>query len=120
MRERVLLRDHAAHRDAEEMEPVEAEAVDEAGDVLGELIGRVGPRRRRGLADAAVVVDEHAVALTERGKLQVPRLLRVGEAVDEDERLLALSVQLVGEVDPVHRQRRHGRDRTGVGVSWTA
>ena len=74
--DRVLLRDHAAHRDAEQMEALEAERVDEAGEVVGHLRRAVRPGRRRRLADAAIVVADDAIALGERRDLRLPRLLR--------------------------------------------
>ena len=92
MGDRVLLRDHAAHRDAEQMEALEAQRVDEAGEVVGHLRRAVRPGRRRRLADAAVVVADDAIALGERRDLGLPRLLRVGEAVDEHERLGPVAV----------------------------
>ena len=99
--DRVLLRDHAAHREAEQVEALEAEPVDEAREVVCHLRRRVRAWRCRRLPDAAVVVADDAVALGEGGDLRLPRLLGIGQAVHEHERLGVVAVDLVGQVEAV-------------------
>ena len=87
--QRVLLGDHAAHRDAHQVEAGEAERVDQRLGVVGEQLRGVGTGRLVGLADAAIVEAQHAVAgLDERRDLEAPGHQVVGEAVDQDDGLL--------------------------------
>ncbi len=107
--DRVLLGDHPAHRRAEQVEPVEVERICEPVQVVGHLRGRVRAAGDGRAADAAVVVRHDAVALRERRHLCRPALLRVGEAVHEHERLVAVTVDAVVDVEVGHADRRHGR-----------
>ena len=107
MGDRVLLRDHAAHRDPEQVKAVEADPVDQRGEIVGHLLRGVRAGGRGGLPDAAVVVAHDAVALGERRELGLPRLLRVGEPVDEHERLRPVPVDLVRQVQSVCGDGRH-------------
>ena len=69
----VLLRDHPAHRDAEQVEALEPERIDETGEVVPPSAAVVyGPGGSRRLADAPVVVGDDAVALGEGRELEPP------------------------------------------------
>lgn len=87
---RQLLRDHAAQRDAHDVELPRLRPPDVVGDL--EHVGRhaarrVPPQRLVGPPDAAVVEDEHrvlgAVDVAEVVRLDLPRRERAGEAHDE-------------------------------------
>ncbi len=122
MLEGVLLRDHAAHRDAHQVEPLDPERVDEGLRVVGEQLGGVRAGGLVGRADAPVVEGEHAVARLEQGgRLVRPGLLLVGEPVDQDDRLRAVALERVGDVDAVGGDGGHAGSgfsvRSGVAAS---
>jgi hypothetical protein len=59
--QRILLGDHPAHGDAEQVEPGDAEVVDQALGVLGQHRTGVGAGRLAGLTDAAVVEQQQLI-----------------------------------------------------------
>ena len=93
-RQRHLLRDRAAHRNAEQVEAVEPERVGQAERVLRHVRDLVLASRPRGLPDVAVVEDDRAVALGEGGDLQHPGE-GVGRQPHHAEQRLTLTVLLV-------------------------
>ena len=67
-----------------------------------------GPGGGARLADAAVVEPQHPVAGTQQvGHLEVPGLEVVGEAVDEHDRLVAVALDAVVDLDVVDLCGRH-------------
>ena len=104
--ERQLLRDHAAHRDAEDVRSRDAERVEQAGRVVRHLVDGVGPGGLRAPPDAAVVEGDRPVARGEVGDLEHPRRRVGGEAHDEEERIAA-PVLLVVQLDRVDRGGGH-------------
>ena len=103
----VLLADHPAHRGAEQVEASSPSASTSPWGSSAICAVVYGPGGHRPAAHAAVVEGDDAVALGERGHLRLPRLLRVRQAVDQHQRLLAPAMHLVRELDPVRRHRRH-------------
>src|SRR5258705_10584314 len=114
MGDRVFLGDHPAHRDAEQVEALDAQRVHESGEILGHLRRAVRPGRSRRLPHAAVVVADHAIALGERGDLGLPRLLCVGEAIHEHERLGTVAVDLEAQFEAIGLDGGHDSPRLYV------
>ena len=102
--DRVLLGDHAAHRDADQVEVGEPELVDQRLGVVGEQLRRVRAGRRS-TADAAVVEAQHAVAGASRSSIWNPRSPVVGQAVDQHDGLVAVAFEPVVDVDAVDVMR---------------
>ncbi len=102
----VVHRHHAAHGKAEQGEVLQAERADEGDQVLGHVVGGVFVRRRPcGLAVAALVERQHAVAVGHRRGERVPRPRMAGEAVQQHEVLGA--GPLGGPVAVVEAQTAH-------------
>ena len=102
--ERVFLRDHAAHGDPHKVEAAHAEMIDQRLGVVGHQFRSIGSGRPVGLADAAIVEAQDAVAgRHERGDLEAPGQEIVGEAVDQDDRAFAgvFAVDLVVDADAI-------------------
>ena len=67
--------------------PLDAERVEERGDVVGVAVHRDGRRaERRAAAEAAQVGSDHARGAGERAPLRRPERAVGGETVEEDER----------------------------------
>jgi hypothetical protein len=101
-----VLRDRAAHRDAEQVELADVEVVGErerVGGHVADLVRRVHPAR---LADIAVVEDDRAVAGRERRHLEHPRRAARREALHADQRL-ADSLLLVVQPHGIDVGERH-------------
>src|SRR5688572_20714972 len=106
MGEREVQRNAAAHREAAEHRPRDAELVHELAQVLDRVLLRVrggvlGNRRRR---IAPVVVDEQAELVAQHVDLSVPALAAAGELVGQHEPV-ALPVDLVVQLDAVDARR---------------
>jgi len=84
-----LLRDHAAHRDADHVRTRDPERVEETDRVLRHRGDRPGRRRRRAAPGAAIVERDHPVARRECLPLRRPRLETRAEARDQQERRTA-------------------------------
>src|SRR5205085_7825343 len=70
--------------------------------------GCVRPAGNRRTATAPVVIRDDAEPLRERRHLRGPALLGVGEAVDEHQRLVAVAVDAVVDLEVGDADRRHG------------
>ena len=110
------LRDHAAHRRADDMGALDAEVVQQALHVVGHVDQRVGH-----LAAAARHVAQHPRVDRAVGLLAVQLRRQAGVAVVEADDAVALFDQLRAEPVRPHRQlgadahdQQHGR---GVGVA---
>ena len=114
----VLLGDHAAHGHAHQVEVADAERIDQRLRVVGEHPAGVGPGRLGAGPDAAVVEPEHPVAGAEEVvHLEGPGLQVVCQAVDQDDGLRAVALQLVVHVDvidPGHGHWLSPPDRTRI------
>ena len=101
-----LLRDHPAHRHADDVRAGDPERVEQADGVVGHLVDGVRAGRLGAPADAAVVEDDRAVVPREVGHLEHPRRGIRGEAHDEEERISA-ALLVVVEVDRAHLGDAH-------------
>ena len=111
--ERDLLRDEAADREAEQIDPLEVHRLEEGDRVVGHRLDGVRRPAGRG-ADADVVERDHASIRGERvDESGVPVVEVAAEVLQQDERHIAVTDVAVGVLDPVL-----GRDslRRGVGV----
>jgi hypothetical protein len=85
-----------------------AEQVDERLGVVGQQPARVRAGRLGARTDAPVIDAKHPVAGREEiVHLGEPRLDVVGEAVDQDDRLVAVTIQLVVQINVVDLGKRH-------------
>ena len=88
----------------------DAERVEEAGEVVGEIVDGRGRGDRLGAAVAAGVVAEAAVAPGEGGDLRVPHRERRADRMGEgDHRRVGRPGQLVVEVHAVGADMRHAQ-----------
>ena len=87
VRERELLRHHAAEARPDDVRPLDPRLVQHRDGVRGQLGDGVRPRRRVALPDAAVVEEEHVEPLGEPRQHRLPAPARVAEPVDEQQRL---------------------------------
>ena len=101
-----LLGDRPTHRDAEQVEVLDLQAVGERQGVAGHVGHLVLTRHVGGLPHVAVVEDHRLVALREGGQLERPSERVDGEAVNAEQRL-ALAVHLVVELAVVEIESRH-------------
>src|SRR5918994_1086289 len=103
------LGDHAAEREGEDVDRVEAERLDEADSVVGHRLDAVGHGAGGG-ADATVVEGDHVVPLGDRvDDARVPVVQRGGEVDEEDHRDSTFRSQLaVGVGDVARRDRARG------------
>ena len=128
VRERHLLRDHAAHRHADHVPALDAEGVHQPERVAGHHRDRVGAVGRVRLARAPVVEGDHPMVLGEGAHLQAPGGVIAAEAHDEHERLARARLHVV-HLDVAHPHPGHatpqigrgsrgdGRSRRGAGVA---
>ena len=88
--QRQLLGDHPAHRQPDDRRRAEAEVVDDAAGVAGQVADRVRPRRVARPAAAAVVDADHPVVALERAdQVARPDEARRRPAVEEHDRRAA-------------------------------
>ena len=96
------LRDHAAHRRADDVGRLDAFGVEDGQRVVRHLIERVGPRRAAGVPDTAVVGREAPVVPAERHPLERPAAGIGAEALDqEDRRAVPAAPDVVEDLDAV-------------------
>jgi hypothetical protein len=108
------LRDHAAHRETEEINLVESQCADERDGVSSHLFDRVG-RFAAGGTDAAIVEGDHAVfrgdAVDNPG---IPVVEVGGEVVEKDDGYTGIDAQLaVDESSTADRNRFRRRVLVG-------
>ena len=119
--ERDLLRDEAAEREAEQIDPLKAHRLDEGDGVVGHRFD--GARRPAGRgADADVVERDHASIRGERvDERGIPVVEVAAEVLQQDERHFALTEVAVRVLDRVVRRdpldRRVGVTHCGVSGS---
>ena len=114
-RERELLGDHAAHRDAEHVHGVELERVEQPRGVPGEVGNREGLLHATAVTDAAVVVGDHLEVLAQRAQEGLtPAELRAAHADDRQQRRPGAGA-LVGKIDIADSCERHLRM---VPIGW--
>ncbi len=111
MPQREFLRDHAAHERAEHVRAFDADRVEQANRVVGEVGGREGTAGILARADAAVVVGDGAVGGGEVRDLQrVPAARRTAESDDQQQRRSArVAVDLVVEFVGADARMGHAR-----------
>jgi hypothetical protein len=116
--------DHAAHREPEQVDPVESKSVDERDSVARHVLDRLGglaPRR----PDAAVVEREHVSLRGDAvNRTGVPVVQHGAEVVQEDHRHTGLRAELaVGEGSPADLDGLVGCVLEGCGhahvLSWS-
>ena len=96
------LRDHAAHRRADDVRRRDAFGVEHGQRVVRHLLERVGPGRGTGVPDTAVVRREAAVVPAERHALERPAA-RVGpQALDQEDRgAVSATPDVIRDLDAV-------------------
>src|SRR6516225_1234252 len=97
--QRELLRDHPAHRDAEHRGASDSERVHQPLRVGGHLANRIGRRRLVAAAGPAIVELQQAKNARQDWSLLIPRAKVRTESPDHRQRLRALAVDLVVDVD---------------------
>ena len=104
------LRDHAAHRPAEDVGPPQAERVDQRARLARHSVDRQRCGQRLRVADAGVVEDDDRVAARERvDEARVPDLHRPCVAHDQDQRRTAPELAVADHAEL--RLDRVGGDR---------
>ena len=102
--ERDLLRDEAAEREAEQIDPLKVHCLEEGDGAVGHGFDRVRRPTGRG-ADADVVERDHASIRGERfDESRVPVVEVATEVLQQDQRHIALTEVAVGVLDPVARR----------------
>ena len=96
-------RHHAAHRGAGDQRLVPAELGQHVGDVVGELLDRIGPRRLVGRAMAAAVEGDDGGIVGEPLRHRLPELAVHCDRMHERRtaRRRGVTVQGVGNADAV-------------------
>ena len=96
------LRDHAAHRRADDVRRRDAFGVEHGQRVVRHLLERVGPRRGAGVPDTAVVGREAPVVPAEGHALEGPAAGVGAEALDqENRRAVSAAPDVVEDLDAV-------------------
>src|SRR5262249_7073122 len=104
----------AAHGEADEVRLADAEAGEQAEEVVGELVQAVRARRRARLPVAPRVVAEDAVPPAQGPHLVVPHAEVAREGVAERHHR-ALALDLVVDVDAVGRELHRSSSVPGAG-----
>ena len=101
MREGERLTDHATHGESHPVRALDAQPIEEGGDVAGELAQRVGARRHGTRAMAAHIDAHHAEMLLQRRRDAVPHGAVAADRMHEHD-CLAAPFLGVREVDRRH------------------
>ena len=101
---------HAAQREPDDMRLGNVERVEEAGEIVGEIVDGGGLVARAGAAVALRVVAQHAETAAERRGDLVPHLDGAAQRIGEgDGRQVLRAGQIVEQVDAVDGDGRHGQ-----------